>query len=273
MIMRKNLCVIAMVMCGPAAALAQPVASTVHSLAADEARQGVTSDGTYVYAVDNSRIGKYEIASGVRVAKWEGARALYPHTNACALYARRLYCAASNSPAVPMTSSVEVFDPAAMTHLATIALGPGTGSLTWVDRRGDSWWAGFANYDGKGGEPGRDHRYTTVVRFDSEWRRQEAWLLPQDVLDRMAPMSNSGGAWGDDGLLYLTGHDRPELYALALPEAGATLKLVATIAIPFEGQAIAWDPKEKRVLWGISRKNRKAIAVKVPAIKVSDAAR
>lgn len=253
------------------AAMAQTMTQSMagpvlHSLAADEARQGVVSDGTHVYAIDNARIGKYAIADGRRLGGWEGPRALFPHINGCSLYAGRLYCAASNSPAVPMASAVEVFDPAAMTHLATIALGPGIGSLTWVERRGDSWWAGFANYDGKGGEPGRDHRYTTVVRYDSEWRRQEAWLLPQTVLERMAPMSNSGGAWGDDGLLYLTGHDRPELYVLALPKAGATLELVATITIPFEGQAIAWDPAEKRLLWGISRKNHKAIAVKIPAI-------
>jgi len=40
-------------------AQAQPV---VHSLEADEARQGVASDGTYAYAIDNSRIGKYDKA-------------------------------------------------------------------------------------------------------------------------------------------------------------------------------------------------------------------
>jgi len=85
-------------------------------------------------------------------------------------------------------------------------------------------------------------------------------------------MSTSGGAWGDDGLLYVTGHDRPELYALRLPKAGSVLELVATIAIPFEGQAIDWDPKEKRLLWGISRKERKALAVRVPEVE-SNAAR
>ena len=100
----------------------------------------------------------------------------------------------------------------------------------------------FANYDAKGGEPGRDHRWTTLVKFDDQWRRVGAWALPAAVLERMAPYSCSGGGFGDDGLLYVTGHDRPELYALAVPtEGGATLDLVATLAIPFEGQAIAWD--------------------------------
>jgi hypothetical protein len=242
------------------AANAQPV----HTLEADEARQGVASDGTYAYAIDNSRIGKYEIKSGKRVAGWEGPRELFPHMNACTLVEKRLYCAASNFPKVPMTSAVEIFDPAAMTHLSTISLGIGTGSLTWVDRKDGFWWAGFANYAGKAGEPGKDFRYTTVLKLDDQWRKLEAWTLPDAVLERMAPMSNSGGGWGDDGLLYLTGHDRPEVYAVRLPKAGSTLELVATLPIPFEGQAIDWDPKHKRLLWGISRKARKAIAVTLP---------
>ena len=244
-------------------AQAQPV---VHSLEADEARQGVASDGTYAYAIDNSRIGKYDIKTGKRVAGWEGPRALFPHMNACTLVDKRLLCAASNFPKVPMTSAIEIFDPVAMTHLSTISLGIGTGSLTWVDRKDGFWWAGFANYVGKAGEPGKDHRYTAILKLDDQWRQLEGWTLPDAVLERMAPMSNSGGGWGDDGLLYLTGHDRPEVYALRLPKAGSTLELVATLPIPFEGQAIDWDPKAKRLLWGISRKDRKAIAVTLPDV-------
>jgi len=259
--------IVALMLVAGAAQAQEPV----HTLEADEARQGVASDGTHAYAIDNSRIGKYEIKSGKRVAGWEGPRALFPHMNACTLVEKRLYCAASNFPKVPMTSAVEIFDPASMTHLTTISLGIGEGSLTWVDRKDGFWWAGFANYAGKAGEPGKDHRYTTVLKLDDQWRKLGAWTLPDAVLDRMAPMSNSGGGWGDDGLLYLTGHDRPEVYAVRLPKAGSTLELVATLPIPFEGQAIDWDPKQKRLLWGISRKERKAIAVTLP--DVADVAR
>ncbi len=124
-------------------AQAQPI---VHSLEAEEARQGVASDGTHAYAIDNSRIGKYDIRTGKRVAQWEGPRALFPHMNACTLVDKRLLCAASNFPKVPMTSAIEIFDPAAMKHLSTISLGIGTGSLTWVSRKDGFWWAGFANY-------------------------------------------------------------------------------------------------------------------------------
>lgn len=242
---------------------------TVHSFDADEARQGVASDGMHAYAIDNSRIGKYDLKTKQRVAQWEGTRELFPHMNACTLVDKRLMCAASNFPRVPMTSAIEIFDPVAMKHLATISLGIGTGSLTWVDRKDGFWWAGFANYAGKAGEPGQDHRYTSIVKMDDQWRQLEGWTLPDAVLDRMAPMSNSGGGWGDDGLLYLTGHDRPEVYALRLPKAGSTLELVATLPIPFEGQAIDWDPRQKRLLWGISRKDRKAIAVTLPPVEMN----
>ncbi len=251
-------------------ALAQPV---VHSLDAVEARQGVASDGTHAYAIDNSRIGKYDLKTGQRIAGWDGEPALFPHMNACTLADRKLLCAASNYPKVPMTSAIEIFDPVAMKHLSTISLGMmSAGSLTWVSRKDGFWWAGFANYAGRGGEPGHDNRYTTIVKFDAQWRQIEGFALPDTVLERMAPMSTSGGAWGDDGLLYVTGHDRPELYALRPAKAGSVLELVATIPIPFEGQAIDWDPKAKRLLWGISRKDRKAIAVTIPRVE-SNAAR
>src|SRR3546814_14850428 len=100
------------------------------------------------------------------------------------------------------------------------------GSLTAMDWHGGSWWAVFANYDDRGGEPGRDHRVTTLVRMDASFRPLESWLFPDAVLARFAPKSCSGFAWGPDGLMYASGHDRHEGYALRLPKVGATLELV-----------------------------------------------
>ena len=172
-------------------AVAQPV---MHSLEAEEAQQGVASDGTYAYAIDNSRIGKYDIKTGQRVAQWEGPSGLFPHMNACTLVDKRLLCAASNFPQVPMTSAIEIFDPVAMKHLTTISLGMGIGSLTWVDRKDGFWWAGFANYAGKAGEPGHDHRYTSVLKLDDQWRQLEGWTLPDAVLERMAEAARGNAA-------------------------------------------------------------------------------
>ncbi len=249
-----------------ATALALPAATEVRRVPAEDARQGAVSDGRHLYAVDNAAISKIDPASGRVIARWQGDKAAFKHMNACIALKDRLVCAASNYPDVPMASSIEWFDTRAMKHVASRSLGPGRGSLTWLDWHGGSWWACFANYDGKGGEPGRDHRLTTLVRFDRNFAEQGAWLFPPEVLDRMAPYSSSGGAWGADGRLYVTGHDRPELYVVALPEAGSILRHVATIPIPTNGQAIAWDPKDRRLLWSIERKARELVASRIPDV-------
>lgn len=241
-------------------------ATEVARFKAEEARQGVVADEHHVYAISNAEIGKYDRATARKLGAWKGDPALFKHMNSCILKGPQIVCAASNYPEVPMASSVEWFDARRMGHVATRSLGPGRGSLTWLDWHGGSWWACFANYDGKGGEPGRDHRMTTLVRYSSGFAEQGAWLFPAAVLERLAPYSASGGVWGADGLLYVTGHDRPELYVLRLPAAGSTLEHLATVAIPAEGQAISWQRGGRRLLWAIQRKSREAVAIHVPPI-------
>jgi hypothetical protein len=251
-----------------AAAIAlSPAAVELRRYEAPEAKQGVAVDARYLYVVDDSQIGKYDKATGKKVADWVGDPERFPHLNSCEIIGAELVCASSNYPQTPMKSSVEIFDPRRMTHLKSIALGSQPGSLTWVDRRNGAWWAGFANYDGKGGEPGRDHRETFVVKFDDAWRPVGKWRFPDSVLDRFAPSSSSGAGWSGDGLLYVTGHTKPELYVLRLPAAGSTLEHVATVAVPIEGQAIAWDPSQPRVLFGIVRSRREVVAMQVPALR------
>ena len=241
------------------------VATEVLRMPAEEAKQGVVADARHVYAISNSEIGKYDRISHRRVARWQGDPQLFKHMNSCRLLGREIVCAASNYPELPMASSVEWFDTRSMQHVRTRSLGPGRGSLTWLDWHEGSWWACFANYDGRGGEPGHDHRLTTLVRYSPEFVEQGAWLFPEAVLERFAPYSSSGGAWGKDGLLYVTGHDRPEMYALRIPDAGARLEHVETIALPTGGQAIAWDPAG-RSLWSIDRRTREMVESRVPTI-------
>ncbi|MES2753257.1 MAG: hypothetical protein V4659_01190 [Pseudomonadota bacterium] len=243
-------------------------ATVVARWPAEEARQGVAADARYFYPNANNVIGKYDKNTGRRVARWEGEKALFPHMNSCAIDRTELICAASNYPAVPMASSLEVFDTRSLRHLRTIALPPMPGSLTWLERRGDGWFGAFANYpEARGGEPGRDHRWTRLVRFDADFRATGSWLFPASVLARFAPMSSSGGSWGDDGLLYVTGHDRGELYALRLPVAGTVLEHVATIALPTGGQAIAWDRAQRRVLWSLDRATKQVVASRIPLVR------
>lgn len=234
---------------------------------APEAHQGVAVDAQSVYAIDNSEIARYDRATGARAAHFKGDPKRFPHMNSCAVIARELVCAGSNFPATPMTSQVEVFDPSTLKHLRTIPIGHQFGSLAWVDRRDGAWWAGFANYDGRGGEPGRDHRATTLVRFDDRWKPHESWTFPKPVLARLAPMSASGGTLGADGRLYVTGHDRPELYVLDIPKGGGELRLVATIGIPVNGQAIAFDRSQPGVMFGVNRPTREVLGFKLPAME------
>lgn len=261
---------VAALACTQPALAQQPDASPPAELKrffAEEAKQGVAADERHVYVNTNSAIGKYDKRTGARVAHWSGDPVQFIHMNSCAVVERELVCAASNYPGVPMASSVEIFDPETLRHIRTRSLGPGRGSLTWLDWHDGSWWAAFAHYDAKGGEPGRDHRSTVLVRFDRNFAETGAWLFPASILERFAPYSNSGGAWGPDGLLYVTGHDRPEAYVVRLPEAGSTLIHVGTVALATGGQAVDWDPAGDRILWSIDRAKREVVAVRLPQPK------
>jgi hypothetical protein len=261
-----------------AAAIAAPAALPA-SLSATEARrvpttdanQGVASDGPHLYAIDNRAIAQIDAATGKQVARWDGDPEHYKHLNSCIVEAQTLICAASNYPETSMAGRIERFDIRTMRHIDTREMGGTYGSLTWVDhdrsgRHKADWWACYANYDAKGGVPGRDHRATTLVRYDKDFREIAHWTFPDTVLDRFAPRSSSGGAWGKDGLLYVTGHDRPELYVLRVPNRGSVLEHVATIAIPTGGQAIGWDAREPRLLWSIERSTKEVVASHIPPV-------
>lgn len=241
-------------------------AREVARFAAADADQGVVADAAHFYAIDNNRIARHDRQTGQQLAVWDGNPEHFRHMNSCILRDGTIICAASNYPAVPMASSVEWFDAATLTHTATRSLGPGRGSLTWLDWHDGSWWACFANYDNANGEPGRGTAYTTLVRFNADFVELGAWLFPQNVLARMAPYSASGGVWGDDGLLYVTGHDLPEAYALRLPPAGSRLEWVATIAMPTPGQAIARDVGESRAIWSIDRHAGEVVLSELPPV-------
>jgi hypothetical protein len=86
-----------------------------------------------------------------------------------------------------------------------------------------------------------------------DYRPVASWTLPKVVLDRFEDMSNSGGSWGQDGYLYLTGHDPAELYRMRLPRAGSVLELVEAIPMNIRGQGIAWDRSDPGVIYGIIR--------------------
>ncbi|WP_225199137.1 hypothetical protein [Gluconobacter oxydans] len=238
--------------------------TVIRTLPAKEATQGVANDRQFLYAIQNSTIGKYDRQTGKRVGGWSGDPAIFIHINSCEVQGTELVCAMSDYPQLPMWSSVEWFDTRTMQHTRTHSFGPGRGSLTWIDWHDGSWWACFANYDGDGGEAPRDHRSTLLVRMDSRFSTQEQWLFPEDVLERFGHHSASGGHWGRDGLLYVTGHDAQELYALQLPQAGGRLRHVATYQLPTHGQAFDWDALTANRLWTIDRQTQTLVNSQLP---------
>ena len=250
--------------------LLQPPVPVVRRYPAPEARQAVAVDDEHFYAITSAAIGKYDKRTGERVAEWrEAPDGRIVHLNSGIVLNGELYCATSNYPQTPMSSSIEVFDTASLSHVRTIALPDGFGSATWIDRRDGQWWIAFAHYAGQGGIPGIGPEGTMLVRFDGSWEPQEAWTCPAEVVARWDGMSSSGGVWGPDGLLYTTGHHTPELYVLELPAEGSELVLREILTVESEGQGIAVDGKE-RLLYGIQRRTGEVLVSRLPA-PVSDA--
>ena len=216
-----------------------------------EARQGVGVDADAFYAVDNTVIAKYDKKTGALIAKWEGdVNGSAIHLDSAAVVDGKLYAAHSNYPAWPMTSSIEVWDAATLKHIESHSLGIERGSLTWLDRDAKGvWWGAFANYNRVFDKSpiAYGNKYNTqLVRFDADWRVAEAWVYPDALVDKFADMSNSGGSWGPDGKLYITGHDNPELYVMELPAIGSELKWVGTIPAEIARPGLCLRPQPAR---------------------------
>jgi hypothetical protein len=231
------------------------------------AGQGVAVDDNFFYGIGNFIVGKYDKRTGERVAEWIGLRGgPITHFNYGFVEGGTLTLSHSNFPQLPMASSIEYFDTATLQPTKTHSLGIQHGSLTWATRKDGFWWACFANYNDRGTTPGLDNRWTFFGKFTDDWQLVESWIFPPQLIKAFNPSSCSGGSWGDDGELYVTGHDARELYVLRLPKMGPTLELVTVIEVPFDGQAWAWDRKEKRVIYGITRASGEVVVAQVPEL-------
>ncbi|RYY15045.1 MAG: cycloisomerase, partial [Alphaproteobacteria bacterium] len=218
----------------------------------------VAVDADFFYAIDNRKIAKYDKRTQKLVKTWERPKGgPIQHFDSATVVDGRIYLAHSNYPEWPMASSLEIFDAATLTHVATHSFGIQIGSFTWVDRGPDGqWYGGFANYNrvfDKSPVAYGNKYNTQIVRFDADWQPVEQWTIPEAVVEKFEDMSNSGGSWGPDGKLYLSGHDPAEAYVMQLPEMGPVLDWVATVPLDNHGQGIAWDRSEKDVIYAIIR--------------------
>jgi hypothetical protein len=240
-----------------------------------EARQGIGVDENYFYAVDNRSITKYDKGTGELVDKWEGPEdGPMIHLDSAVVMDGRIYAAHSNYDISPMTSSIEVWDAETMEHIDSYSFGIEYGSLTWLDRHDGFWWATFANYNNyfavNGDVAYGNNRWTTMVKLDDDFQKLEAWVFPDGIVERFEDMSNSGGSWGPDGRLYVSGHDLPEVYVMELPDIGSVLEWVGTVNLDIAGQGIAWDRSEPGILYGIVRADRRVSVNDLSEVLMTD---
>ena len=241
-----------------------------------DANQGVGVDRSHFYAVDNTEVTKHSRASGEPLLQFAGADGgPMIHMDSGAVVNGKLYAAHSNYNESPMESSIEIFDARTMKHVGTHSFGIERGSLTWLDRHDGSWWAAFANYDRvfDGEVYGRTNN-TQVVRMDDDFEIVESFTIPREILDRFRPMSNSGGSWGPDGRLWITGHDLGEAYVMEPPAIGSELRWIATVRLAgVEGQGIAWDLHGSQpTLWAIKRSTKQVLQFEAPYRDIAEPA-
>ena len=235
----------------------------VATFPAPEARQAVAVDVDHFYAIGNRVVAKYDRRTGERVASVEaGAELPFVHMNGGSVRGGRLIVSHSNFPRTPASGSIEVFETNPLRHADSLSLGATAGSLTWADEpRAGELLTIFAHYElprlpGYRGGSAR----TELVRQPLRGPRT-AFVLPPELVGRLRPHSVSGASFDARGRLWLSGHDRPEVYRVSFPKAGSEMVLEAAHPAPIAGQGIAWDPAEPGVLWGTRR--REGLVVKM----------
>lgn len=238
-----------------------------------DARQAVAVDPDAFYAIDNRVIAKFDKKTGAPKGRWEGPKdGPILHLDSGVVLDGLLYTAHSNYPAWPMTSSIEIWDAATLKHVRSHSLGIDRGSLTWLDRDPKGvWWGAFANYNRvfERSPLAYGNKYATqVVRFDAGWRVDGAWVFPDALVEKFGDMSNSGGSFGPDGRLYITGHDNAEVYVVELPTMGSVLRWTDTYPATLAGQGIAFDRGEPGLLYGIIRRPGAASEVTVNRLPI-----
>ena len=220
---------------------------------------------------------KYEDAHAVTDQVGDAGKLVQiKHLNSGVIIKNRLYSAHSNWPELPARNSIEVWDVDSMTHVESIELAGGNTWITWVDHYRDHWWVVLAQYDAITGAIGNrvstastgekdsaNESRTRLLRLGMDLEILDTWYFPPELIAEFAPMSNSGGSWGPDGKLWLTGHDQPRAYIITLPQTGSQLVWESSVPMPdIEGQGIAWDRSAiEPMLFGVCRTAKRLVAI------------
>jgi len=251
-------------------------AQVIERFPSGDAYQAIAVDADYFYTISNEKLSRHHKHNGALVDQWNESAALsspLKHLDSGVVIDKELVTAHSNFPLWPMRSSIEFFDATTLQHKRRHDFDVYLGSMTWLDRHKNVWWGGFGNYDIlRVGDitPYGETKNTVVVKFAAGFTVEQQWRLPDKIIELIKPMSNSGGSWGSDGHLYITGHDHPEIYVMNAPEDSEVLSWVATVNVPgLNGQGIAWDRSNNaNELWAILRETREALKIQMPVIQL-----
>jgi len=244
---------------------AQPgMPKIVRTYQVQSARQAVAVDSIHFYVINNSSITKHLKENGSQVDSWYDNDSLIHHLNSGIIIDGTLFSINSNYPEAPMASSLEIFNPVTMEHIANHSFGILNGSATWLDFHDGHWYVAFAHYTGRGSEDGKNNSWTRLVKFDLHWRQIESWIFPPEIIEQFGTRSNSGGVILDDGRILCTGHDNYEIYVLEFPVKGYTLKWINTIAAGSFGQGIAYEKAgDADLIYGIIKKENKVVVTRI----------
>ena len=216
-----------------------------------DARQAAAATELHAFAINNHSISKYDRSTGELITSRS-----YPntkHLNSGFLSGGLLYCAHSNYPIQPDSSSIRIIDPKSLTLKQTIKLRQSKGSLTWIVKNKGYWYALFAYY-------GENNHLTYLAKMNENWEILQKWNFPESIIKEMGKMSISGGVAWEQGFV-VTGHDEKLLYYVTLPENGENLNFIKQYKAPFTGQGIALDPLTGGLI-GINRAEKKVVTAK-----------
>jgi hypothetical protein len=244
------------------------VAEELRRIDVPEPAVGVAVDDEHVYAIHARAISKLKKDTGRVEIVWRAPKS-QPHIRLSSgvVYDGKLHAALANVPAHPRANSVEIWDTATMRHVASHSLGIDDMTLAWIDRRGDDWWACFGPGPSEPSHAGplRDVRWSSLVRFDDQWRRTGGWTLPAELLSRLPLEGLGGGLASGDTRFWCTAPGNADVHLLGLPNAGSALRLIATYRAPVAGPGLAVDPIERDVFYRVDAERQQIVAFRLPA--------
>jgi len=208
----------------------------------DDAYQGVAVSDKFIFVINTNSISKHDKTnySKLKTKKIDG------HANGGIVLNNMLHI--TNNP--KGSNSIGIYD-LDLNFVKSIKINV-NGSLTWIDFYNNEWWGMVVYYK-------KDVRKTRLVKFNRKWQIVKEWKWPKKILERLYPYSISGGQFNKrNGLLYLTGHDRQEIYIVRINPNSNILELVSIEEIPFSGQGISFHGG---YLYGIDREKREVIKI------------